>query len=78
MREVGCNTELTDDDRKRIEEDESIIAVYHGKRGGVVYVHDTVLKTLDADSLQRNVDRMYETANQIIRDYCRRKAVENT
>ena len=78
MREVGCNTELTDGDRKRIEEDESIIAVYHGKRGGVVYVHDTVLKTLDADSLQRNVDRMYETANQIIRDYCRRKAVENT
>ena len=78
MREVGCNTELTDDDRKRIEEDESIIYVFHGKRGGVVYVHDTVLKTLDADSLQRNVDRMYETANQIIRDYCCRKAAENT
>ena len=78
MRYVGCNTELTDADKKKIEEDESIIYVHHGKNGGVVYAHDTVLKTLNADSRRRNVENMNKAASKIVRDHCRRMAMENS
>ncbi len=74
MREVRCNTELTEEDKRRIEADDSIIYVFHGKRGGVVYAHDTVLRTLDAEAKRRNVERFYEVANRIVNDYCERMA----
>lgn len=76
MREVECNTELTEYDKKRIAEDDSIIAVFHGKKGGTVYVRDTVLRTLSPEDMERNIKHMNDVANEIVRSYCRRVAAE--
>ena len=76
MREVECNTELTEYDKQCIAADDSIIAIYHGSKGGIIRVHDNFLRTLTPEQVQKNIDHMYDVANQIVDNYCRRMAAE--
>lgn len=53
MREVPCNDELTEKDRQRIAEDDSIIYVFHSSKGATVYAHDNYLRTRARPSRER-------------------------
>lgn len=76
MREVPCNDELTDKDRQRIAEDDSIIYVFHSSKGATVYAHDNYLRTRTPEQRKADVDNMYRVANRIIGNYCKRKVKE--
>ena len=76
MRKVTCNTEFTPEDLKAIEEDDSIIGIFHGSNGGVVRIHDNVLRTLTPEQIERNIQHMYDVAREIAVKYYKRQAEE--